>query len=294
MTGSEATFPHNLQDWSELWRAKQAARAGVHDASYWNARAKTYASKDTPNSYTARFLELAHLSPKATVLDMGCGTGNLTIPLARAGHHVVAADFSSGMLDKLKQAVAEEGVQDNVSVMQLSWDDDWRAAGLEEDQFDACFASRSIATDNLLDALTKLNGVARTRICITLPFGASPRTDDRMLQAIGFDVQPSYDSAYAVALLSGMGQLPHLEYIPTTRNDVFPSRKDAFERYHQMACDYARSSNEKMPEDELDARVRAWLDENLVPAPDDSGAWTLATPRDSYWAFISWNKRSQA
>jgi malonyl-CoA O-methyltransferase len=35
-----------------------------------------------------------------TVADIGCGTGRHAIPLARAGAHVTAVDFSDGMLDK--------------------------------------------------------------------------------------------------------------------------------------------------------------------------------------------------
>lgn len=288
---TSTSFPRTAQDWNALWQAKQQARGISHDAAYWNARAKTYTSKDNPNSYTQRFLKLAHVDAAATVFDMGCGTGNLTIPLARAGHSVVAADFSSGMLSKLEEAVAAEGLGDRVRIMELSWDDDWHAAGLGEGQFDACFASRSIATENLLDSLSKLNSVTRKRACITLPCGASPRTDDRMLRAIGFDVQPSYDGAYAVAMLSGIGQLPCLDYIPTTRNDVFDSKEDAFDRYLSMVREYKHWAPEGLTEDALEARVRTWLDENLVPCTDEPGAFTLAQPRESYWAFIAWDKR---
>lgn len=289
-----SSFPHTGQDWNELWQEKQQARASAHDAAYWNKRAKTYTSKDTPNSYTTRFLELANLDATATVFDMGCGTGNLTIPLAKAGHEVWAADFSSGMLEKLAEAVAQEGVQDRVRILQLSWDDDWQKAGLTEDQFDACFASRSIATQNLLDSLQKLNAVTKERACITLPHGASPRTDDRMLRAIGIDIQPSYDAAYAIAMLSSLGQLPCLEYIPTIRNDVFATPKDAFERYYAMACEYAAQAKGPLTADDVKARVQQWLDAHLVPSPDEAGSYTLRTPRESHWAFISWNKRSNA
>lgn len=42
-------------------------------------------------------------SPNARILECGCGTGNITIPLARMGYDVIAADLSSEML-----AVASE------------------------------------------------------------------------------------------------------------------------------------------------------------------------------------------
>lgn len=54
------------------------------------------------------------------VLEIGCGTGRLTIPLARAGHEVWAVDVSSAMLDQLRAKLALEPpeVQARVHVVQ--------------------------------------------------------------------------------------------------------------------------------------------------------------------------------
>ncbi len=284
------SFPRTAEDWSELWHNKQQARSMEHGAAYWDARSRTYESKDSPGSYTAHFLEYAALAPGDAVFDMGCGTGNLTIPLARAGHQVCAADFSSGMLAKLEEAVCAEGLQDRVRIVQLAWDDDWEAAGIHEGAFDACFASRSIATEDLLGALCKLDGAARKRCCITLPYSTSPRIVDRMIADVGFAVHPSYDSSYAIAMVSALGQLPTLTYIPTTRTDTFESTEAALERYLDMARAYEADAQQHLPGDELRSRVSAWLDANLVPAADDSHLLTLKEQRTSFWAFIAWTK----
>ena len=42
------------------------------------------------------------------VLEIGCGTGRLTIPLARAGHEVWAVDVSDAMLAQLRAKLARE------------------------------------------------------------------------------------------------------------------------------------------------------------------------------------------
>ena len=42
------------------------------------------------------------------VLEIGCGTGRLNIPLARAGHEVWAVDVSSAMLGQLRAKLANE------------------------------------------------------------------------------------------------------------------------------------------------------------------------------------------
>jgi len=42
------------------------------------------------------------------VLELGCGTGRLTLPLARKGHEVIAVDVSPAMLARLRAKLAEE------------------------------------------------------------------------------------------------------------------------------------------------------------------------------------------
>lgn len=44
-----------------------------------------------------------YVTGSATVLDVGAGTGALTIPLSEAGYHVVAADGSKEMLSQLEK-----------------------------------------------------------------------------------------------------------------------------------------------------------------------------------------------
>jgi SAM-dependent methyltransferase len=44
----------------------------------------------------------------AAVLDVGCGTGRLLLPLARAGHAVVGVDASAAMLERCRAKLAAE------------------------------------------------------------------------------------------------------------------------------------------------------------------------------------------
>ena len=72
-----------------------------------------------------------HREPRK-ILDIGCGSGVASIPLAQAGHNVTAIDFSEEML-KLARARAQEA---NVDV-------DFQVADFMEKEFkdlDACLA----------------------------------------------------------------------------------------------------------------------------------------------------------
>lgn len=48
--------------------------------------------------------------PKKTILDIGCGSGVLSVPLAKEGHRVIGVDFSSVMIDIAKKRAQSVGV----------------------------------------------------------------------------------------------------------------------------------------------------------------------------------------
>ena len=116
-------------DWNEEWKELQKARRHADDAAFWDKRSATFTTKDAPSPYVRQFLEYAAIRPGETVFDMGCGTGALAIPLGEAGHKVVAADFSPGMLDQMEARMAEAGVK-GVFPKLMSWEDDWPAFGV--------------------------------------------------------------------------------------------------------------------------------------------------------------------
>ena len=119
-TSESSVNPLTARDWNEEWKRLQQARRRFDDASYWDKRSATFTSKDAPNPYVERFLELAGIREGETVFDMGCGTGALSVPLGKRGHKVVAADFSQGMLGQLREALDREGVR-TVFPKQMSW-----------------------------------------------------------------------------------------------------------------------------------------------------------------------------
>ena len=85
--------------------------------TYWDLDAATYDHSAGHNPTTA--LELAVWAaalrrllppPPARVLDVGAGTGFLSIILARQGYEVSALDLSPGMLGQLRDKAARSGL----------------------------------------------------------------------------------------------------------------------------------------------------------------------------------------
>jgi SAM-dependent methyltransferase len=66
------------------------------------------------------FLEDSGFNPAGSkVLDIGCGPGTLSLPLARLGAEVTALDISCGMLDRLRETAENENL--SVKPMECSW-----------------------------------------------------------------------------------------------------------------------------------------------------------------------------
>lgn len=55
-------------------------------------------------------------APPADVLDLGCGTGSLSLLAARRGHRVTAVDLSPNMVDRARRKLAAAGVDGRVLV----------------------------------------------------------------------------------------------------------------------------------------------------------------------------------
>lgn len=275
-------------DWNEEWKALQAKRRGPDDPSFWDARARHFRPRET-HPYAQAFLELTGIRAGETVLDMGCGAGSLAIPLAHAGHRVIAVDFSPRMLAVLDETARECGLFDRIDPVQLAWDDDWRLAGIEPKSVDVALASRSIATADLKAALGKLTAAARRRCAITLIAGASPRYDEHIMDAIGASVTRSGDYVYAFNILIGMGLTPEVRYIASPRRDTFDSLEDGVADFSRML--------EDGNEDRID-ELRAYIAQHMVENPHVGEPGSKGRPQGAYmldhirmvrWAHLSWD-----
>ena len=272
------------RDWNAEWMQLQKAREWDDTPEYWNGRSVEFAKSARQSSYAERFLEYAAIPAGATVLDVGCGPGTLTLPLARSGHQVTAVDFADGMLARLEEQASREGLV-GIRTVKASWEDDWGVFGI--DCADVAVASRSIATPDLGAALEKLNLTARQKVCLTVAAGNSPRHDARIFRALGRELTPEFGHIYCMNILFGMGVMPELRYVRSEKPEFFDSPERARVSVQRMV-----GTVQPHEEERLDQYLAEHLVRVTMVMGDDR--WTWKQPRTVTWAFISWKTRRQA
>ena len=293
-----------MLDLAEEWRKLDAVRHKPDAQAHWDKRARTYSFHDAPNDYVRSFIAKMQLAGGESVLDMGCGTGSLAVPLAKNGHGVVAADFSEGMLERVRENAAAAGVPvvkpagqgafgvpaGAVCPLRMSWEDDWARFGLGKGAVDVALASRSIITHDLEDSIRKLSAAARKRVCVTAGTGVSPRVDERVAKAMGLNLQRHNDALFVFGIASGLGYEPTVSYIHSPRMKAYESPDEAY--YSLLkTMEYVGDAAQQVSVDTAAARLKDWLGTHLVveQSPDGGQRWHLDKPRDVPWAFISWD-----
>ncbi|MDG6223862.1 MAG: class I SAM-dependent methyltransferase [Candidatus Bathyarchaeota archaeon] len=168
-------------NWDELWKTKLLStyRIKLCQTSYWDKCAVSFNQKTIQmQDLTKSQLDRINLRPEYTVIDIGAGTGRLTIPLAKQVKQVTAVEPSTSMLSLLKSNAEKANIQNivplNISCEQIT---------VNENLFphDVVVASFSLFMSNLSKTLQKLDSLATKNVYL---FSSASRWISEELQKI--------------------------------------------------------------------------------------------------------------
>lgn len=235
----------------------------------WDAKADDFNRRVHKSGYNREFVERVGPRPGETLLDVGCGVGNLSLRFAETMEHVYALDFSPNMLAFLRENMEKEGVT-NITPMELAWSDDWSEVPVT----DIVIASRSMEVDDMEAALKKLDEKARRAVCLSYKCGGS-FVDPKSLEVMGRDVESKPDYIYILNILYTMGITASVSFIESEgRGAFFESAEDyvASVRWSLGSLSDAEAAKLRTYYASLDEEARKYL-----KAPVK-------------WAFIYWEK----
>lgn len=262
-------------DWEEIWNRQWRLIPSKGDgADYWDRKAphlNDTVDSDRADTYVSELLKRLDLSPDSSVLDVGCGTGALTIEVARRVRRVTALDVSPVMLRYLRRNALAAGV-DNIVTLKR----DWLQAKIGHDfeQHDVVLASRCLPLGDLRAALIQMDRASRRRCLLTWP-ACGDDYQARVAAILGTEYHhsPSYIIIYN--LLHSMGIYADVEIFDISATHRFSSLDEA-------VADVVRDAS-------IDRGIAERL-EAFVRSKFDFSDGLFCREITSRWALISWSR----
>jgi SAM-dependent methyltransferase len=241
----------------------------------WDEAAKRYDGfSKLESDYTKLQIEAMQLTPTDTCLDIGCGSGRISVPVAAKVKSVTALDGSAPMLECVQQNAKSAG-RDNITCAHLRWEQ--VVIGANVQPHDIVILSRTEAMRDL----AKVNEIARKYVYIFLFCGPTLKHfSDELLDGVREDgprpPRKPFMPGHVILFnrLSSMGIDANVEYLPDGFTKLYASREDAYQDLQWL----------DVPEDKQE-RFRKNVDRFLIP--EKSGFRLL---RETKTAVLWWKK----
>ncbi len=263
----------SIINWDVLWKAAKRNYKNIRP-DQWDSMAPALKRWMSNDDYFNQFTANIKLCPEWTVLDIGCGPGDIAIWAAKKSKRVTALDFSSEMLRMLKETAAQECLS-NIDCVQCSWEDD--RIDSELDKHDVVIASRSLGTmSNLKEGLTRINGKARRYAYVTMGVGLSSPLKKMVYEVMGKELSNPPGYIYAYNLLYQMGIHANVKFLEG--RSKYKDFNEAFERCRRITEDIS-----PLEEKEITRR----LTDLLIKRQDGIFEFPY---NDLCWALMWWEK----
>ncbi len=269
---------------------EQASTINRDSQAYWNKRAATFTHNAT-SDYERWLLDLLALEAGEEILDMGCATGTLAVPLARAGHRVHGCDFAEAMLAILDERAAAENLP--ITSHLLAWEDDWEEAGLGENSVDVAFASRSLMSGDVSACVRKLDAAARSRAAVVVPDSLLPSRDPRLLTYLGRAARRPRIVREVTRALTSLGRIPVFATTRTFRPMRFSSFDEARSDLRRLAGPEPFTAREQRLFDAY-AEQHFVREDAATSSEKARERWLLDYPLPVTWVFIGWSTDGRA
>ena len=262
-------------DWNRLWN-EALEKLPKKNSRSWDNVAPKFKKTKGKNDYSKKILEKIKLEPEDTVLDIGCGSGNITIPLARKAKKVTALDISRKMLQLLEENAAENDLS-NIDPLNRRLEDVLLNRDIEP--HDVVIASRSLnGVYNIKQVLEEINEIAKKYVYITLWGANNVKFQNEISKIIGreFHEHPTY--IYVYNMLYELGIYANIEILEYDNSSYYSSIDDAIETFRWKMV------NLNQREEDI---LREYLSGKMVKLHDSKFKFPHNKPD---WTLIWWKK----
>ena len=257
--------------WNDKHSRKELWEKQAYSFNKRIVRVKSGTDETDKDDYISMMLQRIIVKPDFSVLDIGCGPGTLTIPLAKKAKCVTALDISSNMLKYVRENAEAENLS-NINYVNSDWED--AVADVRIGMHDVVVASRCISTENIRETFEKLVSIGRHSVYVTVPIVHLP-LDWEIYGVIGRNStkHPSY--IFIINQLYQMGIQANLEIL-------YSRIKVHFSTIDETVADLQWRTTPFTSEEKT--RILDYL----KPKFEEQGG-TFTHEGKSKWALIWWN-----
>ena len=264
----------NEVDWIKYWQ--EALKQKTDKNKDWDKAAPHFHKRAKKDDYHDLLFSKLILNENDSLLDLGCGEGSITLPIAKQVRKVTGVDSSTKMLELLNQRAQEQNIKNIDTILKSLEDISYEEIG----DYDVVLASRSLnGIIPIEETLKTINEIANKYVFITLFGPENWKIEKEFNEYIGKENKPFPEYNYMFNILYNMGIYANIE-----RLDI-----KAYREYSSIeeAMDNGKFRLDLLNDDEK-AQLRKYLNEILKK---DSETGKLYNEKDKAdWILIWWKK----
>ena len=265
--------PNELK-WDEFWayELEQKEDRGKD----WDKAAASFHKRAKKDDYHDLLFSKLIIDENDSVLDLGCGEGSITLPLARKVKKVTGVDSSVKMLELLNERAEEMGINNVETLLKPLEDITYEEVGTH----DVVLASRSLnGIIPIKKTLETINKIASKYVFITLFGPENWKIEGEFNEYIGRENKHFPGHNYLFNILFNMGIYANVE-----RLDIRAYREyDTIEE----AMDNGKFRLDLLDDDEKD-KLKEYLEKILTKNPETGKLYNKKDKAD--WILIWWKK----
>ncbi|KZX12179.1 class I SAM-dependent methyltransferase [Methanobrevibacter filiformis] len=214
-------------NWEKAWQDKIELESRSN--AFWTKfTPKEHSNKiSIHDEFHSKLIDKLILDENDRVLDLGCGSGTITVLISKLVNRVTAVDMSDIMLNNLKNSISLENI-DNINILNSDIED----ISIDlVDSHDVVLASRSLmGVYDIKNTLLNINEIAKKYVFIVIFGRKNWGLEKKFFKTVGrhYPDFPPYD--YLFNLLISLKIYPNIENFNLSCSRQYDDIDDAFNR----------------------------------------------------------------
>lgn len=194
----------NDVDWESFWAERLTGKKNKD----WDKAAPGFYRRTHKEDYQDALFDKLILDENDNVLDVGCGEGSVTIPIAKRVKKVIGLDSSPKMLEYLEKRAGDNDI-DNIETRLMSIED---ISYEEIGDVDVVVCSRSLnGIIPIKEVLSELDKIANKYVFITIFGPENKKIEKDFDRELGIQTEDFPDYNYFFNILFNMGIYANIE-----------------------------------------------------------------------------------